>query len=127
MNEQEKEQRSQISRRDLLKMLGSSAAGVSLAKVAGLGGAAAALLQGIPAAAQSKVEVWTGFGQGRMADALTGSIELFNMSQSEFVAEHIVVPWGEIHDRVIAATSAVHRLIRIAAGPGLSATPPSAR
>ena len=41
-----------------------------------------------------------------MADALTGSLDQFNMSQSEFTAEHIVVPWGEIHDRVIAATSA---------------------
>jgi multiple sugar transport system substrate-binding protein len=106
MSEQEKLQDKQISRRDLLKMLGSSAAGASLAKVAGLSGAATALLQGMPAAAQSKVEVWTGFGQGRMADALTGSLEQFNMSQGEFVAEHIVVPWGEIHDRVIAATSA---------------------
>ena len=96
MSEQEKLQDKQISRRDLLKMLGSSAAGASLAKVAGLSGAATALLQGMPAAAQSKVEVWTGFGQGRMADALTGSLEQFNMSQGEFVAEHIVVPWGEI-------------------------------
>ena len=96
----------QLSRRDMLKMLGGSAAGMSLAKVAGFSGAAAALLQGMPAAAQSKVEVWTGFGQDRMADALTGSLEQFNMSQSEFVAEHIVVPWGDIHDRVIAATAA---------------------
>ena len=108
MTEQERNesQSKQISRRDILKMLGGSAAGVSMAKIAGLGGAAAALLQGMPAGAQSRVEVWTGFGQGRMADALTGSLDQFNMSQSEFTAEHIVVPWGEIHDRVIAATSA---------------------
>ena len=60
----------QISRRDMLKLLGSSAAGMSMAKVAGLSGAATALLQGMPAGAQSKVEIWTGFGQGRMADAM---------------------------------------------------------
>ena len=108
MTEQERNesQSKQISRRDILKMLGGSAAGVSMAKIAGLGGAAATLLQGMPAGAQSRVEVWTGFGQGRMADALTGSLDQFNMSQSEFAAEHIVVPWGEIHDRVIAATAA---------------------
>ena len=98
----EQERNESQSKQIILKMLGGSAAGVSMAKIAGLGGAAAALLQGMPAGAQSRVEVWTGFGQGRMADALTGSLDQFNMSQSEFTAEHIVVPWGEIHDRVIA-------------------------
>ena len=55
MTEQERNesQSKQISRRDILKMLGGSAAGVSMAKIAGLGGAAAALLQGMPAGAQS--------------------------------------------------------------------------
>ena len=55
----------QLSRRDMLKMLGGSAAGVSMAKIAGLGGSAAVLLLGgMPAGAQDKVEIWTGFGQG---------------------------------------------------------------
>ena len=79
---EEARNKKQISRRDMLKMLGGSAAGMSMAKIAGLGGSAAALLQGMPAGAQSRVEVWTGFGQGRMADALTGSLDQFNMSQS---------------------------------------------
>ena len=104
----------QISRRDMLKLLGSSAAGMSIAKVAGLSGAATALLQGMPAGAQSKVEIWTGFGQGRMADAMTGVIEQFAAENPEYAPEHIIVPWGEITDRVLAATAAgsppdVHR------------------
>ena len=104
----------QLSRRDLLKMLGSGAAGVSMAKIAGLGGSAAVLLGGMPAGAQTKVEIWTGFGQGRMADAMTGAIEQFAAENPDFAPEHIIVPWGEISDRVIAATAAgsppdVHR------------------
>ncbi len=77
-----------------------------MAKVAGLSGAAGALLQGMPAGAQTKVEIWTGFGQGRMADAMTGAIEQFAMENPDFAPEHIIVPWGEITDRVIAATAA---------------------
>ncbi len=87
-------------------MLGGSAASISLAKVAGLSGAATALLQGMPAGAQSKVEIWTGFGQGRMADAMQGAIDQFALENSEYAPEHIIVPWGEIHDRVLAATAA---------------------
>ena len=114
MSEPEKLEEKRISRRDLLKMLGSGAAGFSLAKVAGLSGAATALLQGMPAGAQSRVEIWTGFGQGRMADAMTGVIEQFAAENPDFAPEHIIVPWGEITDRVIAATAAgsppdVHR------------------
>ncbi len=106
MPKQEKLQEKQLSRRDMLKMLGGSAAGMSMAKIAGLGGSAAVLLRGMPAGAQSKVEIWTGFGQGRMADAMQGAIDNFGMENPEFAPEHIIVPWGEIHDRVIAATSA---------------------
>lgn len=106
MSELEKLDSKQISRRDMLKMLGGSAASASLAKIAGLGGAATALLQGMPAGAQSKVEIWTGFGQGRMADAMQGAIDNFAVENPEFAPEHIIVPWGEIHDRVIAATAA---------------------
>ena len=68
MSDQEKLPEKQLSRRDMLKMLGGSAAGLSMAKIAGLGGGAAALLQGMPVGAQTKVEIWTGFGQGRMAE-----------------------------------------------------------
>ena len=82
MSEQENLSSKPISRRDMLKMLGSSAAGMSLAKVAGIGGAAAALLQGMPAGAQAKVEIWTGFGQGRMADAMQGAIDNFAVEKS---------------------------------------------
>lgn len=114
MTEHEKLQEKRLSRRDLLKMLGSGAAGMSMAKLAGLGGAATALLQGMPAGAQSKVEIWTGFGQGRMADAMTGAIEQFAVENPQYAPEHIIVPWGEITDRVLAATAAgsppdVHR------------------
>ena len=84
----------QISRRDMLKMLGGSAAGASLAKIAGLGGSAAVLLRGMPAGAQEKVEIWTGFGQGRMADAMQGAIDNFAVENPEFAPEHIIVPWG---------------------------------
>ena len=108
MTEQKKQdaQGNPISRRELLKMLGGGAAGISLTKLAGIGGAASVLLRGMPAAAQSRVEIWTGFGQGRMADAMTGAIEQFAAANSDYVPEHIIVPWGEIHDRVIAATAA---------------------
>ena len=111
---EEARNKKQVSRRDMLKMLGGSAAGASLAKIAGLGGSAAALLQGMPAGAQTKVEIWTGFGQGRMADAMQGAIDNFAVENPEFAPEHIIVPWGEITDRVIAATAAgsppdVHR------------------
>ena len=103
---QQEAQGNPISRRDLLKMLGGSAAGLSLAKLAGMGGAASLLLRGMPAAAQSRVEIWTGFGQGRMADAMSGAIDQFAMENADYAPEHIIVPWGEIHDRVIAATAA---------------------
>ena len=100
------EQKKQISRRDLLKMMGGSAAGMSLAKLSSLGGAAALVMRGMPAGAQTRVEIWTGFGQGRMADAMSGAIDQFAADNSEYAPEHIIVPWGEIHDRVIAATAA---------------------
>ena len=53
-NEMTERNEKQISRRDMLKMLGGSAAGASLAKIAGLGGAATALLQGMPAGRADK-------------------------------------------------------------------------
>jgi multiple sugar transport system substrate-binding protein len=53
------------------------------------------------------VELWTGFGQGRMAEAETGAVERFNEQQAgTFEAMHIVIPWGEIHNKVLAATAA---------------------
>ena len=51
---EEARNKKQVSRRDMLKMLGGSAAGMSMAKIAGLGGSAAALLQGMPAGAQTQ-------------------------------------------------------------------------
>ena len=108
MTEEKKQdlQGNPISRRELLKMFGGGAAGMSLAKLAGIGGAASVLLRGMPAGAQSRVEVWTGFGQGRMADAMTGAVEQFMSENPDYSVEHIIVPWGQIHDRVIAATAA---------------------
>ena len=51
------------------------------------------------------VELWTGFGQGRMADAMAGAIERFD-ADTGFITNHIVIPWGDIRTKVIAATAA---------------------
>jgi len=58
------------------------------------------------AAGGQKVELWTGFGQGRMADAMTGAVKRFNEKQQKFAVEHVIVPWGEIRNKVVAATAA---------------------
>jgi multiple sugar transport system substrate-binding protein len=53
------------------------------------------------------IELWTGFGQGRMAEAMAGAIERFNEDQGgKFEAMHIIIPWGEIRNKVLAATAA---------------------
>jgi multiple sugar transport system substrate-binding protein len=57
-------------------------------------------------AAKTPVELWTGFGQGRMGEALTGIVTNFNEQYPQFEAKHVVVPWGELHNKVIAGVAA---------------------
>ena len=38
------------------------------------------------------VVIWTGFGQGRMADAMQGAVDRFGEENPQFVAEHVIVP-----------------------------------
>jgi multiple sugar transport system substrate-binding protein len=58
------------------------------------------------ASAKRQVELWTGFGQGRMADAMAGAIQRFDEKQDDYTVQHIVVPWGDIRNKVLAATAA---------------------
>lgn len=53
----------------------------------------------------TNVVIWTGFGQGRMAEAMQGAIDRFGEENSAFVPEHIVVSWGELHNNVINNTA----------------------
>ena len=99
-----------LSRRDLLRWAGMSSAGVALAACAPATApqtAAPADSAEMAASAEpTSVEIWTGFGQGRMAEAMTGAIERFATENEEFQPDHVIVPWGEIHDKVIANTAA---------------------
>ncbi|MBM4457064.1 MAG: extracellular solute-binding protein [Chloroflexi bacterium] len=107
-----------LTRRDLLKLGGALTAGAVLAACAQpapapqptQAPAAKAEPTKAPAApapaAKQKVELWTGFGQGRMADAMNGAVKRFNDKSDKFVVEHIVVPWGEIMNKVIQSTAA---------------------
>ena len=54
----------------------------------------------------TNVVIWTGFGQGRMADAMQGAVDRFGEENPQFVAEHVIVPWGELHNNVITNTAA---------------------
>lgn len=54
----------------------------------------------------SEVVIWTGFGQGRMADAMAGAIDRFVEEHPAYTADHVIVPWGEIHNNVITNTAA---------------------
>ena len=117
-----------LSRREMLKLSGVFAAGSLLAACAPQAPAPAApaapaakaeptkapeapkaepTKAATPAAAGAqRVELWTGFGQGRMADAENGAVKKFNESQNKFAVEHIVVPWGDLVNKVLAATAA---------------------
>jgi multiple sugar transport system substrate-binding protein len=96
-----------MNRRQLLKGMGIGTIGVALAACAAPApGAGTAAEAGGTAAEESSVEIWTGFGQGRMADAMAGAIDKFAEEQPEFTPDHVIVPWGEIHDKVIANTAA---------------------
>lgn len=54
----------------------------------------------------TEVELWTGFGQGRMADAMAGAVERFNDEYEQFNVNHEIIPWGDIRDKVISSTAA---------------------
>jgi multiple sugar transport system substrate-binding protein len=99
-----------LSRRDFLKWTGAAAAVSMLAActapAAPQAPAAGAGAEGVAGSAKTTVELWTGFGQGRMAEAMTGAIDRFNESQDEYTIEHVVVPWGEIRNKVVTATAA---------------------
>ena len=100
MNEKNKSSRQRLSRRDFLKTAAAGAAGAAVM------GQAAMIVAAPVAQDGQKVEVWTGFGQGRMADAMAGAVEQFQMENDQYTVDHVIVPWGEIHDQVIASTAA---------------------
>ena len=54
----------------------------------------------------SNVLIWTGFSQGRMADAMQGAVDRFAEENPDYTAEHVIVPWGELHNNVITNTAA---------------------
>ncbi len=99
-----------ISRREMLQLMGAGAVGLVMVGCAPVqpgaseSGAAGETVR--QSADSAQVEIWTGFGQGRMADAMSGAIERFGEESSSYTSEHIIIPWGEIHDKVLAATSA---------------------
>jgi len=41
-----------------------------------------------------------------MAEAEQGAIDRFVEQNPEYTANHVIIPWGEIHDKVLAATAA---------------------
>ena len=86
-----------LSRRDLLRWAGMSSAGVALAACAPATApqtAAPADSAEMAASAEpTSVEIWTGFGQGRMAEAMAGAVERFATENEEFQPDHVIVPW----------------------------------
>ena len=58
-----------------------------------------------PAGRQS-VELWTGYGQGAIVDIMDTVFEQFEDTHPNLEINHIVVPWGELHNKVIASTAA---------------------
>ncbi|MEM7127139.1 MAG: extracellular solute-binding protein [Chloroflexota bacterium] len=95
-----------MSRRQLLKGMSIGTLGLALAACAAPAAAPATDSGGDGGSAEgSTVEIWTGFGQGRMADAMTGAIEKFGEENEGFAGDHVIIPWGEIHDKVIQNTA----------------------
>ena len=99
----------QLNRRDLLRWGGMGGAGLALAACAPAAPQAAAPSAADDAGTDAEpttVEIWTGFGQGRMADAMAGAVERFGEENEQFEPNHVIVPWGELHNKVIANTAA---------------------
>ncbi len=95
-----------LSRRGFLQVAGWTTAGLALAACAPAAPAQpAAEGDGDAMMETSQVVIWTGFGQGRMADAMAGAIDRFVEENPEYEAEHVIVPWGEIHNNVITNTA----------------------
>lgn len=94
-----------MSRRQLLKSMGISTIGLALAACAAPVAPASDESASATSAEGSTVEIWTGFGQGRMAEAMTGAIDRFGEENEAFTGDHVIIPWGEIHDKVIANTA----------------------
>ncbi len=100
-----------MSRRDFLALATGALAGVALSacKSADPTEEPAAVSEetvDAPAATVTEVELWTGFGQGRMADAMTGAVERFDEEYEGFSVNHEIIPWGDIRDKVISSTAA---------------------
>ncbi len=95
-----------LSRRRFLQASGWTAAGLALAACIPSTPAQPSSEDGDAAMMEtSPVVIWTGFGQGRMADAMTGAIGRFMEEHPQYEAEHNIVPWGEIHNSVITNTA----------------------
>lgn len=94
-----------LSRRRFLQASGWAAAGVALAACAAPAAEAPAMDDGDAMMETSPVVIWTGFGQGRMADAMAGAVDRFVEENPAYAAEHVIVPWGELHNNVITNTA----------------------
>ncbi len=96
-----------VSRRRFLQASGLAAVSAALAACAApAAGDAAADTDDSGMMEPSNVLIWTGFGQGRMADAMQGAVDRFVEENPDYTAEHVIVPWGELHNNVITNTAA---------------------
>ncbi|MEQ8675259.1 MAG: extracellular solute-binding protein [Aggregatilineales bacterium] len=93
-----------LSRREMLKIMGATTvAGVA----GGFGIPNVSSITPMRALAQTDtIELWTGFGQGRMADAMNSAVEQFMEENPGTEVNHVVVPWGELRDQVLRSVAA---------------------
>lgn len=96
-----------ISRRQMLKLMSSGAVAAALAACGSptsttTGGATTESPATI--ASKSKVVLWTGYGQGAMADAMTEAINRYNTTSDKYEVEHVIIPWQEL---ITKATTAI--------------------
>jgi multiple sugar transport system substrate-binding protein len=94
--------RVQVSRREWL--LGVAGLAMGALAACRLGQPAAGSVRGV----KRPVEVWTGFYEGRMGEAILKVIQHFNETVGAsrgYEASHIVVPWGEIVGKVQTAVA----------------------
>lgn len=96
-----------VSRRRFLQASGLAAVSAALAACAApAAGDAAADTDDSGTMESSSVKIRTGFGQGHMTDAMQGAVDRFVEENSDYTAEHVIVPWGELHNNVIKNTAA---------------------
>lgn len=110
MTRSNEEQKRGMSRRQLLQWMGGSATGLLVAACvpAAPSGQQPATSGGDAATGEESttIELWTGFGQGRMADAMSGAVSRFEEETPGYTVNHLVVPWGEIADKTVASVAA---------------------